>query len=102
MKNKFFAMITGTAMAAAVTLSSVSMTAFAASPISAQQAQQIAYRDAGVNAMNVTYPSVKKDFENGRQVYEVKFYAGSFEYDYDIDVYSGTVVDRDIDGIFDD
>ena len=45
---------------------------------------------------------MKKDFENGRQVYEVKFYAGSFEYDYDIDVYSGTVVDRDIDGIFDD
>lgn len=50
--------------------------------------------DAGVDPKDVTVKSNHFDFENGRFVYELEFYAGDSEYDYDIDAYSGSVVSK--------
>ena len=35
---------------------------------------------------------VELDYEHGRKVYEVKFYQGSFEYEFDIDAETGSVL----------
>ena len=42
---------------------------------------------------------VEMDYEHGRRVWEVTFYQGNFEYEYDIDAESGSILkfekDRD-------
>ena len=35
---------------------------------------------------------VEMDFEHGRKVYEIKFYQGGFEYEYDIDAETGSIL----------
>ena len=35
---------------------------------------------------------VELDYEHGRKVYEVKFYQGGFEYEFDIDAETGSVL----------
>ena len=35
---------------------------------------------------------VELDYEHGRKVYEVKFYQGGFEYEFDIDAETGNVL----------
>ena len=35
---------------------------------------------------------VDLDYEHGRKVYEIKFYQGGFEYEYDIDAETGSVL----------
>ena len=38
------------------------------------------------------FKKVELDYERGHKVYEVKFYHGGIEYEYDIDVETGSVV----------
>lgn len=42
---------------------------------------------------------VELDYEHGRKVYEVSFYKGGYEYEYDIDAESGKVLkfEKDLD-----
>lgn len=42
---------------------------------------------------------VELDYEHGRKVYEVRFYKGGYEYEYDIDAESGKVLkfEKDLD-----
>lgn len=63
--------------------------------ITADRAKQIATQHAGVS--NPTFVNCKLDYENGRQVYEVEFYSGNREYDYDIDANTGAIVKYDMD-----
>lgn len=35
---------------------------------------------------------VEQDFEHGRLIYEVRFYQGGMEYEYDIDANNGTIL----------
>lgn len=66
--------------------------------IGEEKAKQIALKDAGVAAKDATFVKVHLDRDDGRTEYEVEFYSGNVEYDYDIDAYSGKIlsVDRDI------
>ena len=43
--------------------------------------------------------NIEMDFEHGRKVYEIKFYQGGFEYEYDIDAETGNILkfERDFD-----
>ena len=45
-----------------------------------------------------TFVKAELEFEDNRLVYDVEFYSGNVEYDYDIDAVSGAIVssDRDI------
>jgi uncharacterized membrane protein YkoI len=63
--------------------------------ITEDEAKQIAFDDAQVAAEDVLYQWIKLDFEDGRQVYEVEFYAGNTEYDYEIDANNGTIISYD-------
>jgi peptidase propeptide and YPEB domain protein len=66
--------------------------------ISADKAKKIALGDAKLAEKNVTFVKVELEFEDNRLVYDVEFYSGNVEYDYDIDAVSGAIVsaDRDI------
>ena len=60
--------------------------------IGMEAAQAAAYAHAGVDAAQVMLAEVDFDYEDGRMVYEIEFYAGGAEYEYDIDASTGAVV----------
>lgn len=68
--------------------------------ITQEEAKSIALKHAGLSASNVTFYRVVEDWENGRNVYEIEFYSGNIEYDYEIDKATGAIVsfDSDIEG----
>ena len=53
--------------------------------IGAGKAKTIALNHAGVSASNAVFLHAKLDYDDGRRTYEVEFYSGSKEYDYEID-----------------
>lgn len=65
--------------------------------ISADKAKKIALEDAKLAEKDVTFVKVELEFENNRLVYDVEFYSGNVEYDYDIDAVSGAIVSADKD-----
>jgi len=62
------------------------------------EAQSIALEHAGLSAAQVTFIKSHLDRDNGRTTYDVEFYSGNVEYDYEIDAVSGSIIefDRDI------
>ena len=67
-------------------------TASAKGYIGVDDANTAAYAHAGVSASDVLYVETDFDSEHGVMVYEVEFYAGSVEYEYDINALTGEVV----------
>ena len=67
-------------------------TASAKGYISVDDAKEAAFAHAGVNASDVVYVETDFDSEHGVMVYEVEFYAGNVEYEYDINAQTGEVV----------
>ena len=65
--------------------------------ITEQQALQIALKDAKVAQNAISRTRIKRDRENGRNVFEVEFHVGRTEYNYDIDATTGAIVERDVD-----
>ena len=70
----------------------LSVTAFAAGPLTLDQAKQAALSYVGVNAAEATFTKAHPDWENGREVYELEFYANNTEYDVDVDANSGEIM----------
>ena len=60
--------------------------------IGIEAAKAAAYAHAGVSASDVLFVEVDFDSEHGVMVYEVEFYAGTTEYEYDINALTGEVV----------
>ena len=69
--------------------------------IGADKAKSIALEDAGVSASDASFTKAKLDRDDGRYQYDIEFYAGDYEYEYEIDAISGKVLDRDSDSIYD-
>lgn len=65
--------------------------------IGERAARNIALRDAKLNRKNVTFKTVKLDMEDGVSVYDVEFYSGNTEYDYEIDARTGAILEKDND-----
>ncbi|MDR3076370.1 MAG: PepSY domain-containing protein [Synergistaceae bacterium] len=65
----------------------------AAAGISEADAKSIALRHAGLNESDVTFIRVKRDRDDGRNVYDVEFYSGDTEYDYEIDAADGRILE---------
>ncbi len=63
-----------------------------ASYISREEAMQAAFAHAGVAQSDASYVHIQFDTEDGVMVYEVEFYAGTTEYEYDINASTGAVV----------
>ena len=77
-----------------VMMLALSAAAFAAgNKLTQDQARQAALDYAGVEASDATFTKVKRDWDDGREVFEIEFYANDTEYEMDIDVLSGRVTD---------
>lgn len=55
-------------------------------------AQKIALEHAGVKAADATIIRSKLDYEDGRQVYDIEWYAGGAKYDYEIAADTGEII----------
>ena len=68
--------------------------------IGVEQAKRIALNQvAGATASHVR--KAYQDYDDGRWVYEVEIVYNAMEYDFEIDAYSGNIISRDIDSIYD-
>ena len=86
-----------------ITVKTVSSTSSSDSQyIGKARAKQIALDKAGVSASKADFRYVKLDSDDGVKVYEVKFYAGDFEYEVEINARTGAVRDYDKDFRWDD
>ena len=56
------------------------------------KAQEIALAHAGVKAADATITKSKLDYDDGRQIYEIEWYANGAKYDYEIAVATGEIV----------
>lgn len=74
-------------------------TANSSAAISETEAKATALNDAGVKESDTAYLSVKLDYDDGVQVYDVEFYVASSatEYDYEIDASTGKILSKDYD-----
>lgn len=67
----------------------------AAAYITADKAKEIALNHAGVKAADAVFLMAGLDWDDGQVLYEVEFYSGNMEYDYDIDAVAGTILSFD-------
>ena len=64
--------------------------------ITVERAKQIALNNAGVKEANAVFLRANLDWDDGRMQYEVEFYSGNTEYDYDIDAVTGAILSSDL------
>ena len=69
----------------------------ASNRITLDQAKKVALDDAKLTATDVTFTKAKLDYDDGRAVYDIEFYSGAKEYDYEIDAATGRILEKDID-----
>lgn len=68
--------------------------------IGVEKAKKLALEHAGVKASDAVFFKAHLDWDDGRAEYEIEFYSGNVEYDYDIDALTGQVRswDREAEG----
>jgi len=65
--------------------------------ISVDEAKSIALNQAGLSAEDVIFRKAKLEHDDGKRIYDIEFYAtAGAEYEYEIDAYSGTILDEEI------
>lgn len=60
-------------------------------------AKETALKHAGLTEAEVTFLRSKLDHDDGRTLYDIEFYAGGSEYDYEIDAQTGEIRSYDYD-----
>ena len=63
--------------------------------ITADEAKTIAMRHAGIDSSDVMFIQAQEDRDDGQSVYDVEFYAGNQEYDFEILKSSGDILSYD-------
>ncbi len=72
-------------------------TVSAAKKISEDDAKKIALDDAGISASDAEYISVRAERDDGIDIFDVEFYSGGIEYDYEISAENGRILSFDKD-----
>lgn len=67
--------------------------------ITAESAEQKALEHAGVDAADAIFKRTELELDDSIYKYEIEFYVGNIEYDYEIDANTGAIIsfDKDID-----
>lgn len=65
--------------------------------IAQEEAENIALADAGLSADRVQALRSRLEYDDGRAIYDVEFWTGTDEYDYDIDATTGDILSMDYD-----
>ena len=89
--------LAGIIAAMTIAASTLTVPCMAQGQITEAQARQIALKDAGLTEDQVTFVRSQVDYDDGVKEFEVEFYAGNMEYDYDIDAASGAIRSKDQD-----
>ena len=63
--------------------------------ITEDQALDIALKDAGISKDQISYSEVHKDYDDGINKYEVEAHVGNKEYNYDIAVKGGKILEHE-------
>ena len=73
-------------------------TTYSGDGISLKEAKNIALKHAGISSSAAAFVKTEKDYEDGVEVFEIEFYSGNTEYDYEIRVSNGEIIsfDKDI------
>ena len=69
--------------------------------LSANDAIAIVLRRAGLTEGQVTFSKTKLERDDGKWVYDLEFYHGAYEYEYEIDAVTGNVLEEDIEPLDD-
>lgn len=69
--------------------------------IGTDRAKEIALQSAGINSSSATFVKAKLDRDDGIYVYDIEFISGDFEYSFEIHAVNGTILERDIESIYD-
>lgn len=64
-------------------------------PITEATAKATALADAGLTEADVTFTECKQDLHDGFQVYEIEFVSGNTEYNYTIDLSTGSILEKE-------
>lgn len=65
--------------------------------ISLAEAKQIAFNHAGINGANAVFDEEDLETDDGITYYDLEFDVGENEYQYEINAYTGAIIDYDID-----
>ena len=63
--------------------------------IGIDRAKRIALNHAGISQSDATFTKTKLDSDDGTKTYEIKFTAGGKEYEYEINAYTGKILDHE-------
>lgn len=64
-----------------------------AEEISKDQAVNIALKHAGVSRSEVSFDDIELDTDDGLKIWEISFDAGDWEFEYEIDAFTGKIID---------
>ncbi len=67
---------------------------FSGKEITLEKAKEIALADAGLTDSEVVFAKTKQEMERGILVYEIEFYTGNTEYEYEINGTAGTIYSK--------
>ena len=88
---------TGSTSSTGSTGNTSSTTSASTTDIGEAKAKSVALSHAGISESDTSYIYAKKDWDDGRWVYDVEFWADGKEYDYEILASDGTILSYDYD-----
>lgn len=83
----------------AVTLGGALTGCGAGKDIGQEEAEKIAFQDAGIQETDTSRLRVSREQDDGRKSYEIEFDAGNKEYSYEIQASDGTILSSDVETI---
>jgi len=69
----------------------------AANLISEEEALKICLKDAGIDKADIINERIQKEYDDGKDIYDVEFHVGQTEYNYDIDAVTGDILESESD-----
>ena len=67
--------------------------------ISMDKAKTITLKDAGLRPSFVTFEKALLKKDDGKIIYEIEFFTSAYEYEYEVDAYTGAILSKDVDPI---
>ena len=77
--------------------STVSEVAASRHYISMDKAKSITLKDAGFRPSFVTFEKALLKKDDGKIIYEIEFFTSTYEYEYEVDAYTGAILSKDVD-----
>lgn len=65
--------------------------------ISMDKAKSITLKDAGFRPSFVTFEKALLKKDDGKIIYEIEFFTSAYEYEYEVDAYTGAILSKDVD-----